>query len=136
MFLHSHDIDGSHFIEFYYDGCMPTPYSEGKPAWREARKLNVTFSSNWKLGQIIRTEQESIVCISLHSKKPLVTLVLMWDLINNIEVTNYETVGGNYACFYSVDASKNYSISHNGALVNLYEGLKLDFWQAEIPDPS
>lgn len=95
--------------------------------------INLSIPSSWNFGQIIRTDQEGIIVFSLHSGKPATTNFIMWDLINNIEVSSYEAVGGNFACFYSVDASKNYTITRGGALVSLYDGLKLDYWDTECP---
>ncbi len=63
-------------------------------------------------------------------------MFLMWDLDKNIEVSNFEASGGHFSCFYSVDASKNYTITKGGNLVNLFDGLKLDFWRTECPDQS
>ena len=73
---------------------------------------------------------------SLHSKAPKITLFIVWDLVNNIEVTNFESLGGNFAGFYSVEASMNFTITKAGHLVNLYEGLKLNFWRAESPSTN
>ena len=58
--------------------------------------------------------------MSLHCVKPLATLFIMWDLEKNIEYSNYEVRGLNACSFFSVDASKGYTINKQGSLVSLY----------------